>query len=404
MDSATTIARPSVTSRRYRRRVAAVSLVLIGILIGGCTPAAPAPAVAPPTAPPTAAAAQPATKPPAAASPSPAASAAPSPAASPAAAAPAPAAKPSGPATVVRIASLRGASDSGLFIAIAKGYFADQGIDARFEQIALGGDITALVAADQIEVGGSALNASVLNASARGIGIKIAADKGSNTTFLMARTDLVESGAYKGLADLKGKKIGIPDLVSGGTIELENMLKKGGLTPADAEIVSMPFPDQLAALGNKAIDIGETIEPFVSIAEAQGLARRVASAKQEAGNHQVAVLMYSPKFAVTETAKRFTVAYVKGLRDYNDAFVKKQNLDEIASAIASQSTLNDPNMIKRITPVDLDPNGAINRASVESDLEWYVRKGFVQQRPNLDQLLDTSYTDYAVQQLGPYQR
>jgi hypothetical protein len=75
--------------------------------------AACAPAAAPPAAP--------------ASAPKPAVTTAPATAPPPAAAA-SPAAKPAAP-TTVQMATLRAASDAGLFIALERGYFTEQGID-----------------------------------------------------------------------------------------------------------------------------------------------------------------------------------------------------------------------------------------------------------------------------------
>jgi NitT/TauT family transport system substrate-binding protein len=318
-----------------------------------------------------------------------------------------PATQPQQAPTTVRIATLRSASDAGLFIAIDKGYFTEQGIEADFAEFGLGSDIAAMMAAEQIQVGGAAITAGLLNAAARGADIKVVADKGSMLKgfgfgAILVRKDLVDTGAYASPADLKGKRIGVPDLVSGGTIGLDALLQKGGLTLDDAEIISMPFPDQLPALANKAIDVAYSIEPFVTIAAAQGIAVRAVGMDEVLDGQQIAVLMYSPKFAGTESAKRFMVAYVKALRDYNDAFVKKQDLDAMAERIAKYSTTSDPAMIKRMVPAGLNPNGYVNLKSIEGDLEWYARRGHVPNVPALNKLVDNSYVDFAVQQLGRY--
>ena len=320
-----------------------------------------------------------------------------------------PAAKPAAAPTTVQVASLRSASDAGLFIALERGYFAEQGIDAQFAEIGLGSDIAAMLAAGQIQVGGAAITAGLLNAAARGIETKVVADKGSNPrgfsfVALLVRKDLVDGGGYQGPADLRGRKIAVPDLASGGTIELESMLRRGGLTLNDVDLVSMPFPDQTLALGNKAIDAAISIEPFPTVMAAQGVAVRAIGVDEVLDGHQVGVLMYGLQFAGTEAARRFMVAYVRGLRDYNDAFVKGQNVDAVADIIAKHSATKDPAMIKRMVPAGLNPDGYANEQSIAGDLEWYFQNGYVQARPDLKRLVDNSYVDYAVQQLGRYAR
>jgi NitT/TauT family transport system substrate-binding protein len=130
----------------------------------------------------------------------------------------------------------------------------------------------------------------------------------------------------------------------------------------------------------------------------------VAWAKEVGGPHQVAVLMYSPRFAASEAARRFTVAYVKGLRDYNDAFFKNRDLDAVVEMIAKYSTTKDQNLIKRVTPVDLNPDGYVDVRSIEGDVEWYMRGNHLTARPDIPRVVDNSYVDFANQQLGRYQR
>ena len=77
--------------------------------------------------------------------------------------------------------------------------------------------------------------------------LEIAQARGFGFTALLARKDLVDGGEYQSTAGLRGRKIGVPDLASGGTIEIEQMLRRGGLTLADVELISMPFPDQIPA-------------------------------------------------------------------------------------------------------------------------------------------------------------
>jgi NitT/TauT family transport system substrate-binding protein len=182
------------------------------------------------------------------------------------------------------------------------------------------------------------------------------------------------------------------------------MLLRGGLTVSDADVVSMPFPDTIPALGNRAIDASISIEPFVTIASANGSAVRAIGVEEVLEGHQIAVLMYGLQFANSEAARRFMVGYVKGLRDYNDAFVKNQNLDAVVDIIAKYSATKDTALIKRMVPAGLNPDGYVNEQSVEGDLNWYFERGHVSERPDLKRLVDNSYVDYAIQQLGRYNR
>src|SRR5713101_7082326 len=89
--------------------------------------------------------------------------------------------------------------------------------------------------AGQLDVGGGATSAGLFNSAARGIGIKIIADKGSNLpgysyVSLLVRKELVDSGKFKTLQDLKGLRCAEPGRAGSPGSTLNEALKSvGGL-------------------------------------------------------------------------------------------------------------------------------------------------------------------------------
>ena len=59
---------------------------------------------------------------------------------------------------------------------------------------------------------------------------------------------------------------------------------------------------------------------------------------------------------------------------------------------------------ERLRPPGLDPDGKLVLDSKRDDVAYYQQTGLVREKLELAQLIDTSYQEYAVQQLGPYQR
>ena len=130
--------------------------VLATVLLVALTACAPAAPVATPTGAPkptTAPAASPEAARPAV-SPSPAAAASPAASPSPAAKAGAAAPAPITPQTV-RLGLLSSASDSGLFIAMEKGYFREQGVEIESTPFDPAAQMVAPLAAGQLDVGGA---------------------------------------------------------------------------------------------------------------------------------------------------------------------------------------------------------------------------------------------------------
>src|SRR6266545_5532067 len=62
----------------------------------------------------------------------------------------------SGPTTKVMMGELGSASDSGLFIALEKGYFAEQGIEVERTRFNTAADMVAPLGTGQLDVGGGA--------------------------------------------------------------------------------------------------------------------------------------------------------------------------------------------------------------------------------------------------------
>jgi hypothetical protein len=52
----------------------------------------------------------------------------------------------------------------------------------------------------------------------------------------------------------------------------------------------------------------------------------------------------------------------------------------------------------------IDPDGWIKLASVQADLDWFVREGMVRTPVELARYVDTSFAEAAAAQLGPCPR
>src|SRR4051812_26625745 len=113
---------------------------------------------------------------------------------------------------MVTIGITNAATDGGFFIADKKGYFRAEGIQVKTTPFASAAGMIAPLGRSQLDVGGGTVAAGLYNAVEQGIVLRVVADKGSVTdkleySTLVVRKDLVDSGRYKTLADLKGMTI-----------------------------------------------------------------------------------------------------------------------------------------------------------------------------------------------------
>ena len=395
-----------------------LGLVAVMTLVAGC---APAPTSAPAAAPTQAAPPAPAAAPSAQAAPKPNASASPLLAVpSPSAASSASGAttsastyapRPLTPPVKVSVGVLGSTSDAGVFIAQERGYFQQEGIDLDVQRFQSLVDMVAPLTGGQLQIAGGGLAASLYNASERGIGLHIAADKGQapsaqwDFAALSIRKDLVDAGKVKDYSDLKGLTLVTSGRGNSPEVALAMALKKGGLTLADVNYTQMSFPDMVTALQTKGIDGGILIEPFLSRTISEGTAVRwKGNVDIFGGNEQIAAIVYGEQFAKQpDVAQRWMNAYIRGVRDYNDAFgPKKKNFDDVVKILVANTTVKDPAIYSSMVPAGLDPDGKLDLKSMQNDLNYYIETGQSKAGTDLTKLVDSTFQEAAVKALGPY--
>ena len=313
----------------------------------------------------------------------------------------------------LRVGVTSASSDVAFFIADKKGYFKDENLSVTFTAFDSAAKMVAPLGAGHLDIGGGSPSAGLYNAVERGIDIKIVADKGSTPPGygfqpLLVRKDLVDSGRYKTLKDLKGMKIAGSAPGSASTSTLNEALKSVGLKTSDVERVFMAFPQHVLALQNKAVDAAMTTEPSATKAVQSGAAVRIMGDDVMYPNHQLAVVLYSGNFikANPDAAKRFMRAYLRAARDYNDGLkdgkIAGPNANEVVAILTEYTNIKDAAVYRSITPQGTNPDGKVHEPSLKNDLQFFKDEGQVTGKVTLEQVLDTSFVEAALKELGPY--
>lgn len=315
----------------------------------------------------------------------------------------------------VKVASAGIASDIGFFIADKKGYFRDEGLDVQLTQMANSPQMIGPLGMGQLDVGAGTVAAGLYNAVSQNIAIRVVADKGSmrkgyGFSGLMVRKDLVDSGRFKTYKDLKGMKLAVGTFGSANSSAMNEALKKGGLKWSDAgEIVALTFPQHIVAFQNKAIDAGMTNEPTATQAVKNGFAVHIAGNDEIYPEQQTAVVLYSEIFARTrpDIALKFMRAYIKAVREYNDALkdgrIAGPNAEEVISILTEYTFIKDTNTHRSITPAAIDPDGRLSLAGLRNDLVFFKEQKLIEDpKMTVERIIDTSFAEKAAQELGPY--
>lgn len=319
-----------------------------------------------------------------------------------------------GAADRVSVGTVGNSSDAGFLIAEAKGYFRAEGLDVNFIPFDGAQKMMSPLGTGELEVGGGAASASLYNAAARNIAIRIVADRsrteaGSMFQTLMIRKALIESGRFKSYADLKGLKVAL--LAPGGSpgSTLNEAARKGGIRYEDIERTYMPFPPQVPAFKNGAIDASIMIEPFASAIVAAGDGVRFASTEDFYPDDQIGMVFFSEKFIRERkpVGERFIKAYIRALRDYNDAmkegkFAPTPKGEAIVAIMARGLGLPEAQIRGAYVPA-ISPDGRPNEASLRKDLDFFKAQGDVTDASvRVETLLDMSFVEAALRDLGPY--
>ncbi|MDP7111258.1 MAG: ABC transporter substrate-binding protein [Myxococcota bacterium] len=302
-------------------------------------------------------------------------------------------------------------SSSGVFIALERGYFAEEGIEADTTTFASSGAelLPSLVKGD-LMVGGGNISAGLYNAFNDGHGLRIVADKGTvkegcGYLALIAGKQEVPDGDPARFKLEKGDRMATTAPGVSQEIVTERWAQHYGLELGDIELLHMPYTSFLPALENGSIQAAVEIEPHVARAVDEGIAIRIAGDEDVYADQQSAAIFFSEKFITEqpELAQGWMNAYVRGLRDYNDAFVHGVNREETVQLLIKWTKVKDAALYDKMVPVGLSPDGAMIVDSLRADAEWLQAHEYVKQPVDMAVVVDTSWANKAVQKLGPYQ-
>lgn len=335
---------------------------------------------------------------------------APGAAASAPAATAAPAAAPAAPPELVtvRVGMIPSLAGAPLLVGGDLGIFERNGIQLEITPFTDTAAAMTQVVSGHLETGHITIGAASLNAFSRGADLTILNAGALGSSPLMIRKDLVDDGSFRALADLRGRRVSINAKGVLHEYVLYKVLQAGGLTFDDVEVPLLPWPDQIVALSNKAIDGGIVVEPLASQAVERGVAviyqPPEGTARGEpwfAPGLQGAYLMANRLWAeanpgaATAMAKSYveTARRIQGRRIFED---------EAALAAIERWTKVTPEAVRRSTPSYFAPNGQVHVETLMDNQRYFIESGSTTYREPLpiERLHDDRYIKAALAEIG----
>ena len=311
-------------------------------------------------------------------------------------------------AIALDIGMLKLTSSAPLFIGIEKGYFAEEGIEAKATWFDAAQPIAVATASGSVDVGATGITASLYNMVAGGQKLVIVADKGREQAGYSSSALLFPSDSpLKSIEELKGKKVGITQTGSTYHYMAGKLLEKHGLSLQDIELIPLNnIKGLMEALRSKQVDAVLLNEPNISTVVEEGYGKVVAQVGDEM-EYQTSGIFFSPELAENkDAAERFLRAYIKSTRYYYDAVLNKvdgkvvpgENYEEVVNIIAKY-TDQEPDMIKKGLPY-MDRDGKLLESDIQTQVDWYAKEKLIDQAIDASEIVNTQLLEDALQSLG----
>lgn len=308
--------------------------------------------------------------------------------------------------THVVIAAVPTIASTSTYIADAKGYFRDVGIDAEIQTIDSVSTAMPLLASGRVQVAQGGLAASYWNGVSQGLPVIMAFEGGSTPLNHHILVGLGVKDKLKTVADLKGRAVALnaPGSIIG--YDLYKVLASAGLTTKDVDVRYITFPQMGVALQNGAVDAAVDVPPFGDLIVSKGLGVNWINTDDYLKPAPVTVVHYVINSdwakANSDLAHRLFVAVGRGTRDYCQAYHHGANRDEVIAIMMKYGVAGDHTSLDKFPWQARDPNGRFNMASLLDVQDWYAKEGFIKDKLPPEKLVDPSYAENTAKTLGAF--
>jgi len=301
----------------------------------------------------------------------------------------------------IRVGLLKTAASGQVFIAAARGYFRDEGLDVSLVPFDQAQPIAVAVMTGDLDIGVSPLSAGFYSLAAEGdlrLVAGAARDRASYRTLGYLASNRAFAAGLKSPRDLAGHSLAIVQVGAPGQYALGRLAEKYGFDVKSVRLVPLySSPNIVSALAGNEVDAG-------MLAGAPGIAaidRGAATLLGWSGDEtpwQVGAV-----FAATVTTdgredmlRRFLAAYLHAARDYFAAFSAPDGsrrdgptAPQVADIIAKYTGEPAPEIIH--SAGFIDPEGRIDAADILHQIAWYTAQHLLKHEVDGAALLSWPY-------------
>ena len=302
-------------------------------------------------------------------------------------------------AETIKIGLLKTSSSAVTVIAIKRGYFTAEGLDAQLVPFDAAEPVAVATASGDIDFGITGLTAGLyaLASQVRIISGHLQEHPGFHANAIVAANKAYEAG-LKTVKDLAGHSIGVTQIGSSLHYSVALVAEKSGIALDALRIVPLQSNANVAsAVSGGQIDAGATLGNFASPAVERGTVKLLAWAGDIAP-WQFGALITSAKLADSnpDRVTRFLAAMHKADRDYHDAFTAPDGTrQDQADAPAISQIIADyiGQTVEQLRPAlaYVDGGGRMDVEDVMRQIAWYRDHGFLKNAAGAEKIVDRRF-------------
>jgi NitT/TauT family transport system substrate-binding protein len=271
-----------------------------------------------------------------------------------------------------------------VYLGQEQGFFEEQGIELEISTGQGGAAIVPGVASGSIDIG-FGNNFSLVVAASAGLPLRVIASAVDSTRdperdpFTIVTAD----PAITRPADLAGKRVATNTVNAIGDSVVSASVRADGGDPATIDFVELPFPDMAAALQAGDVDAAWLVEPFVTLAEQQGV-RVLTTPLNDFTDVQIEVSTYftSAQFAAenADVVERFTTAMNESLT------YAQENPDAVRAILPTYLDIS-PELAEQVRLPEW--NTEVSEETFEVFIDLAETQGLLDGEVDLDALLES---------------
>lgn len=302
------------------------------------------------------------------------------------------------------VGALRFTSHAASFVALERGYFADEGLDVEFRFFQAAQPMAVAIAAGDADYAVTAISGGLISLAEKGaakvIGGALSEEAGIDGQKILASNAAYEAGLTSP-AMLDGKSYAMTQAGS----SFHYMGSK--ISAAENATVSFkPLQKVGAIIGamkSGQVDAWSIVPHIAKALAGAGAVKIIGNVADYLPDYQVTTVFTSAANAANERTRTeaFLRAFSKGADDFNAALVDKTAGDEAAEAMVRliHKYVYADRPYEKAAPsirngaMRINKNAALNMGSVNDQLDWFKSEGLVKDSITADTLIDPSYAE-----------